>query len=491
MSTGRRIFANTAYRGVADLASKVATTVLFIVMARKLGDEDFGVFTFALALVTLVTVLADFGQNSVLTREVARNRAEVDRQFANNIALKLILAVPALGLALAYASATSNQEAVLVVALLGTAVVAELLRGTCFAVFEAHERLVFIPIALSAQRFLTTIVGVVALLLGAGVVAVSAIYLAGALFAFVFTLALLFRYVVRPQLELDVGVWRPLMRAALPIGLAGVFGTVLFRVDTAMLAAFESEDVVGNYGAAYRLFEATLFVGWSIGAAVYPVFSRLTPTTSPRVGAVFERAIKFSILATLPLALCAAVLAEPIVELLYGADYDEAANALRLLAPAIPLYPVAYLAGLLCVARDRQRVLTIVLGVVALQNILCNFFLIPWLSLDGAALGTSVSQFLAAIPLLIVSGRICGDLHWRRMLSGAAIAGTACAATMIALVDRPLLALASAAAVYVGVLASYERRAFPEDAHGFFELLRRRPAAAPTALESDIDGAGP
>ena len=80
------------------------------------------------------------------------------------------------------------------------------------------------------------------------------------------------------------------MRAALAIGLAGVFAVVLFRIDTAMLAAFEPKDVVGDYGAAYRLLEATLFVAWSVGAAVYPVFSRLTATSDPPVGLVFERA---------------------------------------------------------------------------------------------------------------------------------------------------------------------------------------------------------
>ena len=49
---------------------------------------------------------------------------------------------------------------------------------------------------------------------------------------------------------------------------------ILFRIDTVMLAAYESDAVVGNYGAAYRLFESTLFLSWAVGAAVYPVYSR-------------------------------------------------------------------------------------------------------------------------------------------------------------------------------------------------------------------------
>jgi len=44
-----------------------------------------------------------------------------------------------------------------VVAILGTAVVAELLTHTCSALYQAHERLVFYPIVIGTQRFFTAI----------------------------------------------------------------------------------------------------------------------------------------------------------------------------------------------------------------------------------------------------------------------------------------------------------------------------------------------
>src|SRR5918999_249023 len=87
-ASSRRILANTAYRAIADIGSKLVSVLLFVVMARELGEEGFGVFTFALAFVTLVTALAGFGQDPVLTREVARRPDLIHRYFANTIALK-------------------------------------------------------------------------------------------------------------------------------------------------------------------------------------------------------------------------------------------------------------------------------------------------------------------------------------------------------------------------------------------------------------------
>ena len=93
--TSSRVLANTGYRLLADVGGKVGSVVLFIVMGRKLGDASFGVFTFAYSLVAIVTALADFGQDKVLTREVARERGLLDRYFLNTLILKLGLALTA------------------------------------------------------------------------------------------------------------------------------------------------------------------------------------------------------------------------------------------------------------------------------------------------------------------------------------------------------------------------------------------------------------
>ncbi len=476
MSDGpRSILANTGYRLVADVGSKVASLVLFVVMAREFGDSRFGVFTFALTFVILATTLANFGQDQILTREVARDRSRFSGYFANTLAVKIVLATTSLAIAIGIAAVAGiDRETLEALLLLGPAVTLELLMATCFASYQAFERLEFIPIALISQRFVTAAVGIAALLQGAGVVAVSAIYLGGSALGFGLALWFLVRKVARPQLELEPRRWPALMRAALAIGLAGVFAVVLFRIDTAMLAAFEPKDVVGDYGAAYRLLEATLFVAWSVGAAVYPVFSRLTATSDPPVGLVFERGLKLSVALTLPLAAGALVLAGPLIEVLYGSSYDDAETALRLLAPAIALYPICYVTGYLLVSQDRQRILTWVYGLVALENVLANLVLIPWLSLDGAALGTSISQLLVAVALVAFARRTTGLIRWGRIAGGPVLATLLAAGTMAALRHDLAVAVLAGTAVYLVALVLFERLLFPEDADALLKMLSRK-----------------
>jgi O-antigen/teichoic acid export membrane protein len=264
------------------------------------------------------------------------------------------------------------------------------------------------------------------------------------------------------------------MRVAAPIGLAGVFGTILFRVDTALLAWFESEVIVGQYGAAFRLFESTLFVSWSVGTAVYPVLSRVSRTTDPPIASVFDRTLKLVFAVTLPVAVAAGMLGGPLVELLFGSAYSEARAALVLLAPAIALYPVAHVAGVLLYACDRQMAMVTVYGVAAVANVVLNLVLISAFSLDGAAVAASLTWLLLAASLLALAVQTSGGLDAGRVAGGPLLAAGVSAVALTVFRSEVVLALAVGASAYLVSLVAYERRVHPEDARSLGDFLRRR-----------------
>lgn len=478
-SGARRVLANTAYRAAADIGSKLISIAFFVVLARKLGESGFGVFVLGLTLAAVLTVLADFGQDLVLTREVARDRSRVDEYFTNTVAVKLAAAAPLILLAAVVTSllgTDSDTRAVLL--LLSVALVAERLASTCFAVYQAYEQLVYVPVVIITQRALTAAFGIAALAAGADVVAVAAIYLGCAVVALGLSVFLLRRRVVRPRFVLVPRSWPALVAAAAPVGVASVFSLLLFRVDTAILAFLDSAAAVGAYGAAFRLFEATLFLSWAVRTAVYPVLARLSATSRPTFGDVFDRAIKLVVALTLPLSIGAAILAEPIIDLVYGKEYDNAVRPLAILAPAIVLYSVAEVSGGLLVARDRQRATAIANGAVAVLNLALSLVLISRYSLDGAAVAALVTQLVLMAGLLAIAHGVTGGDAWRRILSGPVAAGLPFSLAVFALRDHLFTAVIVGGVVYIAALAVFERVAYPEDARAIWAFLRGRGRSA-------------
>jgi stage V sporulation protein B len=189
--------------------------------------------------------------------------------------------------------------------------------------------------------------------------------------------------------------------------------------------------------------------------------------------------MKLVVALTLPLAVGAAVFAGPLIDLLYGPQYGDAAGALALLAPTIALYPLCYLTGSLLVAQNRQHLTTFVYGALAVANILANLVLIPWLSLYGAAIATSVTQALVAVAMLWFARDLTEGCDWRRALAGPTLSTSLAVVAMALLRDNILLGAGTGAILYVGSMVAFERAVFPDDARTFLDFVRRGEAVGP------------
>ncbi len=480
-----RILANAGFRGIADIGSKIATAALYIAIARKLGATQFGIYAFALSFVGLVTAFGSFGQDIVLTREVARDHGRLEEYYSDAMFSRAMFSIPPLLVALLVASiAGMSGHTCLVILVLGFGFVGDYMVQIPFAVFQAYERVSLVAIVLITQRWVTTVVAIITLFLGAELLVVVGIYAIGSLSAAALGTWMMYRRIARPRLRFDLRGALRVTREAFPIGIALIALTVLFRIDMSMLAIFKPASQVGNYAAAYKLLETTAFVSWAVNVAVLPSLSRLSPTTTPPVGEIYQRGLKLVIAITLPLAVGAVVLAGPIISLLYGAQYHSAAIALALLAPTIALFPISALSGQLFFAQGNRPTVAIVYAVVAVENIALNLVLIPRFSLRGAAVGTSISELLVAGALIILAGNLHGRLEIRRMLAGAVLGSTAAGALLVSFHHRPLIGVPVAIVVYFAVLLGYERLAFPDDfsvVHALVAQLRSRmtgPAAS-------------
>lgn len=484
-----RILANAGFRAIADIGSKIATAALYLIVARKAGATQFGIFAFAISFGGIAVTLGQFGQEFVLVREVVRDPRKLDAYYSDVLLSRVMLSVPPLLIALAVASlAGMSAHTRLVILLMSLGFIGDYMIQVSFAVFQAFERVALMPIVLIAQRWVTTTVAIVLLYRGGGIVAVSGVYCVGALLAACYAAWLMHRKVARPRIRLSIRGALAVTRAGMPIGLGMLAITLLSRIDMSMLEAFKPSSQVGQYGAAYRLLETTAFVTWSVNVAVLPTMARLTPTSTPPVGAVFQRALKLVLAITLPSAAGAAILAAPIIALLYGSEYRPSAEALALLAATITLVPVSALTSQLLYAQGTRYVVGITYAAVFAENVVVNLFLIPRYSLDGAAVGTSISELLVSSTLLFSARRLRGRMELRRLLSGALAGTLAASAAMAAFHTQLAVAVPLAIVVYLAVFLAHERVAFPGDFAVIRAFLRTIARRSGSSLPSVIGG---
>jgi O-antigen/teichoic acid export membrane protein len=477
MSLASTIARNAGVQAAADLLGKVASLAFYVVMARELGQHGFGDFTFALSLALMLTVFADFGTDETTTRMVAVDRGRARQLLTDALAVKAVLGLAGVAAAVVVAFVggyTADVRAA--VAILAVAAVVELLAKSFYAIFQAFDDMRPIAASLVIQRYVTAIAGIAAMLAGAGVVGVAAIYLGGALLALAYAATRLAR-LVRPSTHISSERARALARASAAIGVGLLLGTALFRIDAVMLSQLKGNAAVGLYGVAYRLLESTLFISFTFVAALLPTLSRLTRATTPGLGEVFELGLKLIASALLAIGTGFVLFAEPVVRILYTSEYDAAIPAVRLLGVAAAFYGVSYLAAHVLIAQRRQRVLPWITLAVLILNVGLNLLVIPTYSFKGAAAVTSVSEVAVAVGTMWFALRVTGPVSLRRIATGP-LAGCAAIGVVALVAGTGLLGLVVAALVYPPVLFVVERRLFPSDVRLLLGVLRRRSPVA-------------
>ena len=373
---------NTASRAGAEVLGKLLALALFAVLARETGETGLGAFVFAMAYLQIATLPVDLGYDRWLVRRLAEDPESEPVLLADVLALKLATAIPVFALAIAIVWGSDARDTVIALA---PGMAFESLGRSVIAVFTVRERGGATASSLLVQRVTSAGLGILALVAGEGVVAVAGAYSVGALLGFVAALVLLG---TRPERPRPLR-WRGHVRASAPFSVQEVFTVVMFRLDAVLLAVLATQAAVGRYGAAYRLFDATLFVSIALAATYSPMFTYLDPGEAR---AAYRRSLRAALALLVPVGVVFAVFAEPLCRLIFGSGFEDSAPTLRILAPCVPLLGVVTLAVAVYVARADPKPMVRVSGLAALVNVVANLALIPVLEEEGAALAMLITE---------------------------------------------------------------------------------------------------
>ena len=396
---GAEQIARSAALKVLVQATRFGSLVLVIVTARVIGPAEFGKFTFAYALATVLGVALDFGISPVLTRAVARDPGVTADRWGTAATLKLALLglVGPLYLA-APLLAHRPWDTTLAVWLLGLAIALQALVENAVSVFTAVQRLEQELQVRLVEKTVLVGVGFSALGLGAGLLGVVSAFVVAAAVSFMFA-----TWRVHRRLAPLEGWWRPagaraLARELAPVAQAQFLGFATSRLAPVALALLAGDRAAGHFGAAFRVFDVVWVVLASLEAAVYPELAR-TPSAHARFRALTTQAFEALLLVALPIALGLAVGASWLTPWIYGPGYGPAAPVLALLGAAVGCAMLEHLLGVVLLALDRPRRLR----AIAALGFATSLVLVPGLVGRGGAVGGAVAVLLVEIVMLAAS----------------------------------------------------------------------------------------
>ena len=387
---------DVAFQIVARVLNLALGVVVTALVARALGDAGFGEWSTLLVVAQLAAYFTSFGVESVIVRQAAAEPGREAEWTGVLLILRLLLAAPAFLVGLVAVLLIQDSSTMLLAGVLLLLQIPFNIGGSLRVIHQVRVRNVIPMLVLTFNSVIWGAAVLVIYLSDGGLVPLAAAFtVVAALTALIQTAAAL--RLVRPQLPPPRASIVEVARIAIPVGLAGLLVLAYARIDQLLVFSIAGNVEAGLYGAAYRIIEQAHFVPVSLMTTLLPILTTAWTTDRERMMRITILAGEYLSIGSLGGLAVSIVVAEPLIVLLYGQEFSDAAPALPVLAGAFVFICIGYLtSNLLLIAGLQRRLITAGLLGLAI-NVAGNLVLVPLWGFMGAAWMTLVTE--AAVVL--------------------------------------------------------------------------------------------
>jgi O-antigen/teichoic acid export membrane protein len=398
----RRYFFNASWMLGEQVLRIFAGLFVVIYVARYLGPEQFGVYSYALAFVMLFASIAKLGLDGIVVRDLVNHPEKRDVYLGTAFWLKLVGALLTLGiLALAVRFIGNDRTATLYIFIIGSGLIFQsfdvmdfYFQSKVLAKYVAAAKIV--QLALSSMLKLYLIFVQADLLWFVAVSVIDQISLA---------LSLAFAY-WRQKIgsffgHFDMKAAKTMLRNSWPLILSGVAISLYMRIDQIMIKEMLGPREVGLYSAAVRVSEAWYFVPTIVATSLFPAIVNAKQLSQELYNQRLRRLYSMMLYLAVGVALPVTLLADSIMATLYGASYQEGGVVLSIHVWAGIFVGLGVANGQWFLSENLQKLATLNTLVGAATNVVLNYFLIPVYGINGVAFATFASYGIAAYLALL------------------------------------------------------------------------------------------
>ncbi len=391
------IIFNTAFRWSGEILNKALWFVFFVLLARVLGNKDFGYFTYTFAFGSLVAIFTDLGTNIYLVKTISKE-IESRRELGRVIELKILISFLVLAISSVIAFLTAEKPWIVIAFTFSLLLSAFL--DPAVSVFRAHKQMYYETIIMLIWRVL--IVGLSLLgiyLLHFGLIEISVAFIAGGIIALAGAIIIIKKAYDTDFFSFrkpDLKIWLKMLKISVPMGVLVIFSGIFFKFNVILLEHFKTSLDVGWYSAAFKLIEGTFFIPSIFIGTLFPFLCETNEDSriSDSSHFLFKRAFLFLLAISFAIAVIFTVFSEKLILLLYGFQYLPATNCLRIICWALVFIFSNELFLFTFLSVDKQKTVFNFMAVSLIVYIVLCLILIPVYGAIGCSWTLLLTQLI-------------------------------------------------------------------------------------------------
>jgi PST family polysaccharide transporter len=394
----RKILGNTFWLSSDRVLQLALGLVVGVWVARYLGPDDFGLYNYVVAMVSLFSPIAKLGLDNIIVRDIAKDLEQTNVTLGTSLCLKScggLVAAILVFLTVFFLKPASTDLHLFV----GIVAIASGFRA--FDVieywFQSQVRSKYIVWARNGVYITINVLKIVMIQLQASLLAFVVILALEQIFT---SVGMIMVYQLQGykiwQWQVQWQRVKSLLKDSWPLMLSGIVIIIYMRIDQVMLEWMSGLAAVGVYSAAVKISEMWYFVPIAIVNSVFP-----TVVQSKDLGEeIYRRRIQkvFNLMALVGygVAIPMSFLSPWAVNFLYGPNFRDAATILTIHIWAGVFVSLGVARETWLTTEGLMRFSAATTAVGAIANVILNALFIPRYGGSGAAIATVIAQIFAA-----------------------------------------------------------------------------------------------
>ncbi len=388
-----KYFQNISWLFVEKIIRIGISFFIGIWVARYLGAEQFGLYSYAQSFVGLFAAIATLGLDQIIIRELVKDETQRDVLLGTAFALKLFGAFLVLFvLAIAVKFTSNDFDTNLLIFIIASSTIFQSFNVIDFY-FQSKVLSKYVVFVNIASFIISSFIKIILILNEAPIIAFVYIILFDSI---IVSFGYLYIYLHK---NLNIKSWKfsktkakQLLKTSWPLIPASIAISIYLKIDQVMIKEILDNEAVGQYAVAVKLSELWTLIPAILIPTLFPAIIKAKKESDHlyyrRLQQLYDVMIWLAVMIAIPVSF----FSYSIVDILFGEQYTEAGSVLSIHVWANIFIFLGTANAKWFIVENYTKKLLFRTALGAVLNIVGNLILIPMYGIQGAAFATLLSQ---------------------------------------------------------------------------------------------------
>lgn len=393
-----RYFSNTSWLMVEKVGNLVVVFIIGVLVARYLGPEQFGIYSFSKSIALSFVVLCGVGLERFVVKDFVHQTREREVIFGTVFVLQLCTAMLSVLIFLVISPIILHEAATFYLSLIFIAVTAIDAFSVIRYYFQSQVQARATAKVAMAKIVVSSLIKITLIFYGAPLLYFGFAALAEAI---VGSIGLVM--VLKRRSNITVRVWKTdkayafqLLQNAWPMLISGFLTFIYMEVDQILIKYMLGNREVGLFSVSVKLSNIWFFIGSVLCSSLFPAILNAKKSNEHVYQERMSKLFRLLVTIALVISVTVFLLSDFIIGTLFGADFLAAKGTLQIQIWSVVFVFMGIASTQWFIAEGLQKLLLQRTITGTIVNLALNLLLIPRLGIVGAAIATLVAQFMAS-----------------------------------------------------------------------------------------------